>query len=426
MTDTVTVRHDPYLAPFAAAVAGGAPVVMMSTAYYSRIDAAHPAAFSPYVIGQLVRGDLGFGGVVVSDDLASAAQVAAWSPGDRALQFLSAGGDLVLCVDPGTLPAMYDAVLARARADAGFRDRVTRQPCGCCAWRSRRGCPVRRVRRDRREVPGTRRLGLGPRPAGHGAVRHARRRRAGLRLRLDLLVALDRGARRHRRGPDDYRATGGPGGPLGYPTTDEQGVPGGRYNDFRGPTGSAGSVYWSPSTGAHAVYGAVRERWAALGLTAGPLGFPLTDERDVGDGVGRSNDFAGSNGGTIAWSPATGAHAVYGGIRERWAAVGLLRGPLGYPVTDEQGVGDGTGRFNDFRNPAGDVGSVYWSPATGAHAVYGAIRRAWGTVGLATGELGYPVAEEATTPDGTGRFVDFGSGRITWRIADGQITITKR
>jgi beta-N-acetylhexosaminidase len=72
----------------------------------------------------MLRGDLGFDGLVVSDDLGSARQVSAWSAGERALRFLGAGGDLVLTVDPGTVPAMYGAVLGRARRDPDFRDRV--------------------------------------------------------------------------------------------------------------------------------------------------------------------------------------------------------------------------------------------------------------------------------------------------------------
>lgn len=124
VTDTVTTRSDPYLEPFRSAVQAGIPMVMISTAYYSRIDPGSPAAFSSTVINGMVRGDLGFRGVVVSDDLGNARQVAAWSPGDRAVKFLTAGGDLVLDVNPSLLPAMYDAVLARARTNAGFGTHV--------------------------------------------------------------------------------------------------------------------------------------------------------------------------------------------------------------------------------------------------------------------------------------------------------------
>ncbi|WP_197025392.1 glycoside hydrolase family 3 protein [Nocardioides sp. URHA0032] len=124
VTDRVTRRHDPYFRPFRAAVTAGVPAVMMSTAYYTRLDPRHPAAFSPFVIGTVLRGDLGFTGVVISDDLARAKQVASFSPAGRALRFIGAGGDIVLTVDPDPLPAMYDAVLARARTSEKFRDKV--------------------------------------------------------------------------------------------------------------------------------------------------------------------------------------------------------------------------------------------------------------------------------------------------------------
>jgi beta-N-acetylhexosaminidase len=126
VTDRVTRRHDPYLAPFATAVAAGVPFVMMSTAYYTHLDPRNPAAFSPFVIRTVLRGDLGFTGAVISDDLGSARQVSAWRPGVRAVRFLRAGGDVVLTVDPGTVPAMYDAVLRRARSVPAFRTLVRR------------------------------------------------------------------------------------------------------------------------------------------------------------------------------------------------------------------------------------------------------------------------------------------------------------
>ena len=122
--DAGTTRHDPYLEPFARAVRGGVPFVMVSTATYSRIDPDVPAAFSPVVITAMLREDLGFDGVVISDDLASATQVARWAPGERAVRFIGAGGDLVLAVDPSVVPQMYRAVLDRARTDVSFRQRV--------------------------------------------------------------------------------------------------------------------------------------------------------------------------------------------------------------------------------------------------------------------------------------------------------------
>jgi beta-N-acetylhexosaminidase len=100
--------------------------VMMSTAYYSRMDGANPAAFSPFIINTVLRGDLGFEGAVISDDLANARQVSRWSYADRAVRFIRAGGSLVLTVDPAALPAMYKAVLHRARHNPAFRAKVDR------------------------------------------------------------------------------------------------------------------------------------------------------------------------------------------------------------------------------------------------------------------------------------------------------------
>ena len=124
VTDRVTRRNDRFLTPFRAAVDAGAPAVMVSTAYYTHLDPRWPAAFSPFVIGTMLRGDLGFSGVVISDDLARARQVASFSPDGRALRFIGAGGDIVLTVDPDPLPAMYAAVLDRARRSEIFRAKV--------------------------------------------------------------------------------------------------------------------------------------------------------------------------------------------------------------------------------------------------------------------------------------------------------------
>jgi beta-N-acetylhexosaminidase len=97
---------------------------MTSSAVYSTIDPAAPAAFSPAVVTDLLRGRLRFRGVVVSDDLGNAKAVESVPVGERAVRFLAAGGTLVLTVDPTIVPAMIDAVRARADADAGFAAQV--------------------------------------------------------------------------------------------------------------------------------------------------------------------------------------------------------------------------------------------------------------------------------------------------------------
>ncbi|MDD9349821.1 MAG: hypothetical protein PV363_13620, partial [Mumia sp.] len=60
----------------------------------------------------------------MSDDLSAAQQVKDRTPAERAVDFLRAGGDLVLAIDPAQMPEMTAAVLARARQDPAFRARV--------------------------------------------------------------------------------------------------------------------------------------------------------------------------------------------------------------------------------------------------------------------------------------------------------------
>ncbi|HEY5248648.1 MAG TPA: glycoside hydrolase family 3 N-terminal domain-containing protein [Dermatophilaceae bacterium] len=124
VTDSVTTRKSTDLDPFRQAIAAGAPFVMMSSAFYSKIDASRPACFSRIVVTDLLRGDLGFRGVVISDDLGNARQVARWSAGSRATKFIAAGGDVVLTVNPDLAPAMAKALLDEANSSASFRKQV--------------------------------------------------------------------------------------------------------------------------------------------------------------------------------------------------------------------------------------------------------------------------------------------------------------
>jgi beta-N-acetylhexosaminidase len=123
VTDSVTTRHDAYLAPFAHAIDVGVPFVMVSLAIYERIDPANIAAFSTTIDSGMLRGDLGFRGVVVSDSL-SAAAVSSLSPGTRAIDFIAAGGDMIVLNPLDQAIAMAKALAARAAASTSFRARV--------------------------------------------------------------------------------------------------------------------------------------------------------------------------------------------------------------------------------------------------------------------------------------------------------------
>jgi beta-N-acetylhexosaminidase len=120
VVDRTTAADDPSLASFRQAIAAGAPFVMVALATYPRVDADHLAVFSPAVM-RLLRDGMGFGGVVVSDDLGAAEAVAGIAPERRALDFLGAGGDLVVSKTVDATVRMAGAVQARAATDAAFR-----------------------------------------------------------------------------------------------------------------------------------------------------------------------------------------------------------------------------------------------------------------------------------------------------------------
>ncbi len=192
-------------------------------------------------------------------------------------------------------------------------------------------------------------------------------------------------------------------GVLGAPTSGEYNVPGGRGQNFQ-----HGEMLWSWGTGAREVHGGILSRYRVLGGPWSPLALPTTHENATPDGWGRYNHFQG---GSIYWSPPTGAFEVRGGIRGTWSRLGWERSALGYPVTDELGTPDRIGRFNHFER-----GSIYWTPGTGAREIRGAIRNHWAAMGWERG-LGYPVSDEYDVPGG--RRSDFQRGSIVWDARTG-------
>ncbi len=124
VTDDGTPRDGSNLIPYRSGIAAGAQFVLASLATYPRIDPGHQAAFSSVLLRDVLRGTLGFRGVVISDDLGKAVAVRATPPGERAVDFLSAGGDMVLTVESSTVDAMTNAILAKLPKDAKFRSDV--------------------------------------------------------------------------------------------------------------------------------------------------------------------------------------------------------------------------------------------------------------------------------------------------------------
>ena len=121
--DRVTTASSPSLQAFRAGFDAGA-VVMVSSASYPRLDPDALAVFSSKMITGLLRGRLGYDGVVMTDDVGRAVAVRSVPTGQRATRFVAAGGDLVLTAFPERAPALVKAIRDEAAASASFRAKV--------------------------------------------------------------------------------------------------------------------------------------------------------------------------------------------------------------------------------------------------------------------------------------------------------------
>lgn len=219
-----------------------------------------------------------------------------------------------------------------------------------------------------------------------------------------------------------------------------------------------GAMFFSPETGARSVFGAILEKYRALGGPADSgLGFPNIDEGPGRAPESRNVTFSAPEGAVIFWTPATGAWLVRGVINAAWDRVGGSSGPLGVPVEDETysgetisqrfsggqltydtaaktftttppelagqlgdlalpddaasaidlawrvagGAGGQLGAKQGDPYPVGDGtgqdfagGKIFFSPDTGAHVVSGTILEKYEAAGGPTGDLGFPTANE--------------------------------
>lgn len=276
---------------------------------------------------------------------------------------------------------------------------------------------------------------------------------------------------------DKYQALGGAAdSDLGFPTIDEGA---GKATDSRNSTFSAADkpvIFWTPDNGAWVVRGAINAAWDKLGGSAGTLGVPTADESWKGDvvtqpftggevswnaktkaftttpadlagqltgldvpgdattaiaaarraaggpqgtlgdeqgaqykvGDGVAQNFAG---GTIFFSPATGAHAITGDVLAKYRAAGGPQGDLGFPASNETDGGiSPTSRVATFA--AADNPAIFWTPEHGAFVVRGAMNAAWDKLGGATGKLGAPTADQAVSGDVVSQ--KFTGGSIAW------------
>ncbi|MEC3916772.1 LGFP repeat-containing protein [Nocardia sp. CDC160] len=91
---------------------------------------------------------------------------------------------------------------------------------------------------------------------------------------------------------EKYEQMGGANSPLGLPTGPAKDAPdGGSVQEFTG-----GAIYASSVHGTHVVWGEIRKAWEEDGGPSGKLGYPTSDEFDIPGG--KQSDFSG---GSITW-----------------------------------------------------------------------------------------------------------------------------
>lgn len=114
-------RHD--LIPFRAAIRAGVPAIVLSNALYVTDDFVTPGSLSRAIATTLLRDELGFGGIAITDDLADPAVTALSSIPNAAVRAIQAGADVVqISGPPEAQQAAYEALLAAVRR--GRIDRV--------------------------------------------------------------------------------------------------------------------------------------------------------------------------------------------------------------------------------------------------------------------------------------------------------------
>lgn len=164
------------------------------------------------------------------------------------------------------------------------------------------------------------------------------------------------------------------------------------------------------------VYGAIYLHYRELNDVASELGLPIADEEPA-DGYGRRSRF---DHGEIYLRKGNGAHAIHGAIRNRWYHCGGPGGILGYPTTGELAVIKDRKAIGASQRFSGGA-VIYWSNDTGAWEIRGPIRKMWEHYGGATGWLGFPTSGETETSAKNGKYNNFQNGCLVWRKAEDKV-----
>lgn len=179
-----------------------------------------------------------------------------------------------------------------------------------------------------------------------------------------------------------WQNTGGSRGPLGKPISREYRVGKGTAQNYQ-----RGMIYKARGVEPKPVFGAIYQRYKALGGTRSKVGLPVTTEYKIRGRNAVGQKFSNKNS-TFYWSRKTGARLVYGGIINKWRQADGPTGIYGLPTSDEKNVpGVWRARMNTFEN-----GAVYWHPKYGSHGVSHTVYRKYMAMGGAR-KMGVPITD---------------------------------
>ncbi len=152
---------------------------------------------------------------------------------------------------------------------------------------------------------------------------------------------------------------------------------------------------------------AITAAWKDGGGPTSTLGDKQGDVYPVGGGF--AQNFAN---GKMFFTPATGARAIFGPILDKYESLGGPAGSdLGFPTINEvPGLAGPDSRVSTFS--ASDKPVIFWTPDHGAFVVRGAMNAAWDKLGSSGGTLGVPTGDE--TDDGAVTAQAFSGGKVSW------------
>lgn len=130
------------LVPFVSAVESGVDAIMISHVLYPALDGTDIASMSKPIMTDLLRTEMGFDGLILSDDFRMEGLTTRYEVGDAAVRFILAGGDIIICgavsdkqqaIVEALNSAAADGRLTQARIDESVK-RVLLQKFALGTW----------------------------------------------------------------------------------------------------------------------------------------------------------------------------------------------------------------------------------------------------------------------------------------------------